>query len=192
MFLFTQKIINKERTYDGYFKIDKYTIETPDGKTHFKECFERGESVAAIVYDTVKDKFLFTRQFRIGSQSDLLEIVAGSMDKGPNETPSSALIREIKEELGYELTNEEMGLIEHISSVYVSPGGTSEKIHIFFVPVSNKTEQGGGVEDEMITTVELDVEQLQNLAQFTDAKTLIGVQWFLLKAYTEKVKQEEE
>lgn len=97
------------------------------------------------------------------------------MDK-ENEAPVEALIREINEELGYELTDDEIDMVEHIASVYVSPGGTSERIHIFLVTVTNQVADGGGVGDEEISRVEMTSQEILDwLPKIQDAKTLIGM-----------------
>src|SRR5437867_3188210 len=140
-------ITNREIAYNGHFKIIKYTVSDGENSEVY-ECFERGDAVAAVVWNTEKEKFLFTKQFRIGSKSDLLEIVAGTMDV-EGETPDDAIKREMDEELGYVVDK-----ITPITSVYVSPGGTSEKTHIFYIEVSNKVSDGGGVGHEKIETVE--------------------------------------
>ena len=98
------KISNQRNVYNGHFKIELYDVTNPEnGQTHTEECFERGDSVAALVFDREKQTFLFTEQFRIGSKSNLIEIVAGSMDKD-GEQPIDALKRELMEETGHEAT----------------------------------------------------------------------------------------
>ena len=167
------KIISSETVYNGHFKIKKYTIDD-NGVAHVEECFERGHSVAAIVFDSVKGKFLLTKQYRIGSQSELIEIAAGSMDK-ENESPEDAIKREIAEELGYEVDE-----LMHITSAYVSPGGTSEKMHLFFALVSKQNSEGGGVEGENISTVEMSPIELNDFLNKTeDAKTYIAISWVI-------------
>lgn len=176
--IISRKIVNEEMAYDGHFKIKKFTLEDANGKKHINECFERGNSVAAVIFHRDKQVFLFTQQYRIGPQQDMIEIVAGSMDK-ENETPSQALIREVEEELGYQVITDS---VEHIASVYVSPGGTSEKVHIMYAEVENKISSGGGVEGEDITVIEMTAHQITDLSQFNDAKTVLGIQWFLNRA----------
>ena len=173
----SKKIISQDLVYNGHFKVRKYEIENEGGQREVNECFERGESVAAVIYDTDKQKFIFTKQFRIGAKDDLIEIVAGSMDK-ENEIPIQALVREIKEELGYKA---DVYSIQHIASVYVSPGGTSEKVHLYFVSVNTKISNGGGLEGEDITLIEKTPLEIVDLNQYDDAKTLIGIQWTLSK-----------
>lgn len=174
------KILGKEIVYNGRFKVIKYLVELINGKKMHQECFERGESVAALIYDQFKEKFIFTKQDRIGSQSSMIEIVAGSMDK-ENESPVEALKREVTEELGYVI--EKDSDIEHIVSYYVSPGGTSEKVHIYFVTVSKKVSEGGGVEDENIEIVEMTSKELfAYIPQINDGKTHSAIMWAMNKS----------
>lgn len=172
------KIINQERVYDGYFKVEKFTLENKD-KSDVKECFERGNSVAALVYKPSTDTFLFTEQFRIGPRAIVKEIVAGSMDVN-GEVPQETLKREVIEELGYEVKDEPV----HIGSFYVSPGGASEMIHVYLVSVENKIAEGGGVEDEDITLVELSREEMMELYHkglINDMKTFLAIQHLIIQ-----------
>jgi hypothetical protein len=50
-----------------------------------------------------------------------------------------SLRRELLEEIGYEAN-----LIEPIATFYVSPGGSSERIRLFYVEVSDPREKGAG------------------------------------------------
>lgn len=184
----------KKRIFDDFFKIDEitYRIEKFNGEMSEpirRLNFERGDSVAAIVYDTVKKKLLFTRQFRIAAweKSDgwMLEIVAGMLDK--EGTPEDIIKKEVMEEIGYATDS-----ATPISTFFVSPGGTSERIHLFYVEVSEKVAEGGGLDSEQedIQLVEYDVEdilqQLDNL-QIEDAKTIIGLMWLKNKILENKL-----
>ena len=97
----------------------------------------------------------------------------------PDETPESALRREVLEEVGYEI-----GTLEPIATFYVSPGGSSERVFLHYAEVTDagKVGDGGGVgaEGEDIRTVELTLEELDRLlatGSIQDAKTLVGLQW---------------
>jgi ADP-ribose pyrophosphatase len=56
------------------------------------------------------------------------------------DTPESAARREVEEETGCKLLK-----LEHISTFYVSPGGSSERILLYYVEVdeTSKIEAGG-------------------------------------------------
>ena len=143
------EITDKKTVYDGYFKVEEYQIKDGD-KEYTREVFERGNSVAAIVYDTVKEKYLFVKQWRPGAEGDMVEVVAGSLGI-EGEKPEEALKREIIEEMGYKVDN-----MNHLKDFYVSPGGTSEITSLFYVEVSEKIGEGGGIDNENIEVIEVD------------------------------------
>ena len=141
------EIVGRETKYSGKFKIEEVTVK--NGDKEFKaEVFDRGNSVGALVYNTETKKYLFTEQYRVGAEGVMIEIVAGKIDEG--ETPQEAVKREIAEEIGYKVDN-----ITHITDMYLSPGGSKEVMALFYVEVSEKIGEGGGIEEEDITVVEV-------------------------------------
>jgi len=169
------KEINRKTVYDGFFKLYKITYED-EGNTFDREVFVTGNAVAALLYDTRKDKFIFVKQFRPAVDQDMLELVAGILDK-EGESPEDAIAREIDEETGYAVDK-----IEHVLNFYPSPGAFAEKLHVFYAEVSRKIGEGGGAEgeNENIKLIELSKADLKEKS-FNDAKTLIAVQWAQLK-----------
>ncbi|MEJ8757072.1 NUDIX hydrolase [Pontibacter sp. H259] len=168
------EVKDRKKVYDGYFKMYELTVEQ-DGHTFTREQFDRGTAVAALVHDTEKDSFILTRQFRIGSESDLVEVVAGMVDKGEN--PEESIKREIEEEIGYHVD-----ALEHLYTFYSSPGGTTEKVLLYFAEVSKQHADGGGKADEheKIEIVEYTKEEFLQL-KTPDAKTIIAQLWLQLK-----------
>lgn len=143
------EVLETKNMYDGHFKINQLTIKDGD-KEYKREVFERGNAVAGIVYDTVKEKYLFVKQWRPGAQGDMIEIVAGTLDI-EGEKPEEALKREIIEEMGYKVD-----LINHLKDFYVSPGGCTEVCSLYYVEVSEKVAEGGGIDNENIEVIEVD------------------------------------
>lgn len=143
------EITDKKTVYDGYFKVEEYQIKDGD-KEYTREVFERGNAVAGVVYDTERKKYLFTKQWRPGADGDMIEVVAGTLDI-EGEKPEEALKREIVEELGYKVDH-----MNHLKDFYVSPGGTTEIISLFYVEVSEKIGDGGGIDNENISVIEAD------------------------------------
>lgn len=168
------EIINRETAYDGHYKLRVLTLQD-GGKQLKRERFEPGTAVGALVWDTKQERYLLTRQYRIGAEAEMVEIAAGMVDG--DEAPEAAIRREIQEELGYDVDH-----LEKIARIYPSPGANAEVITIFFAEVSNKSGKGGGLEDEdeKIEPVVFTHEQLI-AEQFEDAKTLIAAQWVRLR-----------
>ena len=168
------QIISRSRVFDGHYKINQLLIQ--DGAAQLKrEQFAPGKAVAALVYDTVRQQYVLTRQFRVGPEAEILEIAAGMIDG--DETPATAVRREIHEELGYEVDT-----LTEIVVMWPSPGMSAEEITVYYAEVSRQTGAGGGLaeENERIEMVTMSREQL--LAEpLRDAKTLIAVQWLRLR-----------
>jgi len=181
------KVKEEEVIYDGFFKFSKLKVEFEkyNGDKGIKnvEMFERGDSASVVLYETDTNSLLFTEQFRypttINSNGWLIELVAGKIDE--NEEPELTTKREIEEEIGYRVSK-----FENIGIYYLSPGGTSERIHIFYAEVksTDKTLEGGGKYDESedIKLIKIQIEDLSSAmksGQINDAKTAIGLSWYL-------------
>lgn len=180
-----------ERLYDGFFKIDRYSI---DHKTFAgertgrftRELFERGEAAAVLLYDPVQDAVVLTEQYRIGAalkETDsspwLLEVVAGIIE--PGESAEDVARRESEEEVGC-CPN---ALIP-ISSYWSSPGGTSEKVHLYCSLIDSKGLGGiHGLEHEhedilvRIIPFSLAFAAIAS-GEINNAATIIALQWLKL------------
>jgi ADP-ribose pyrophosphatase len=106
------------------------------------------------------------------------EIVAGSLPEG--ETPEACIIREVQEETGYQVEN-----LHAIATFYMSPGGTSERVLLYYGEVSGepKTTEGLGVGDEDISVTEMSSSELWHAfldGRLQDAKTIIALMWLRL------------
>ncbi len=181
-------IKNEQVVFNDHYKILKAqaTYDTFNGDTIKTKrlAFHRGDSVAVVLYEKDTDSILLTKQFRYPTTQHnegwILEIPAGSLEK--DENPSSCMEREVMEELGYKINTPQL-----VSQFYTSPGGSTEKLSLFYAEVSSedRTEKGGGVksEDEDIQLIKVPVEELgiYLLEKIIDAKTIIGLQWFLFQ-----------
>lgn len=179
-------IQSEKRIFDDKFKVEEAMLqyERFDGqmsKTVRRLNFERGDSVAAVVFNRDIEKILLINEFRYSTYHKgpgwINEVVAGMRDE--HEQPEEAMRREMKEEIGYSA-----GELTHIATFYVSPGGTSERIMLYYTEVGNadRTSQGGGLasENEDIKLVELSPQQawqMLDAGEIIDAKTIIGLTW---------------
>lgn len=160
--------------------------------------FERGDSVGVMLYDREHDAVVLVRQFRYpvyaGLERDhgaggfdprrawILEIVAGVQESG--QAAADVGNKELLEEAGYAVT----GDLQPIATILPSPGGTSERIHIFLgaVDLHTRAAEGGGVaaEGEDIQIVTLPLHRALAMVasgEITDAKTIVALQHLALK-----------
>jgi nudix-type nucleoside diphosphatase (YffH/AdpP family) len=187
------EIISKETVFQqAIFRVEQATLryETYAGEMsdeRVRLSLQRDDAAAAVVHDITNDTLLFTEQFRYPTHTVtggwLTELPAGMIE--PGEDPGHAMRRELVEEIGYEVAT-----LHPLYNFFLSPGGSSERIYLFYARVrpGDKTHEGGGVstEGEDIRTLYLplaEVEMALNSDRFIDAKTIIGLQWLLINRY---------
>src|SRR5262249_49319890 len=145
--------------------------------------FERGDSVAAVVFVRDSGRIVLVEQFRFPALEKgpgwITELAAGMIDEG--ESPVAAMRRELEEEMGYRAAR-----LQHIATFYVSPGGSSERIWLYGADVTEtaRVGPGGGLaaEHEDIRRVTWSLAQARAAiarGKVVDAKTLVGLQWLL-------------
>ena len=182
------EIQSHERVYDGHFSLERVTLryETYCGRMSGEVerlVFERGDSVAVLLYDAARDVVTLVEQFRYPpylrepDDGRLLEIVAGVVDGG--RTPDEVARAEVREEAGYALER-----LEYVSAFYLSPGACTERIHLYvaYLSYADRLGEGGGLHDEgeHIRVVELPLaEALRRVrtGAIRDAKTIIALQF---------------
>lgn len=151
------QIVSKETVYKGHFELQKITFRHKlfsGGMSNnvVRELLIKGEAAALIAYDPILDNVILIEQVRIGAYDNkqkkspwLLELVAGMVDKG-NEEPAEVAIREAQEEAGLEVK-----AVQHALSVWDSPGGQLERLHIFLGLIDSSSVKSGnihGLEEE--------------------------------------------
>ncbi len=180
-------IEQKKYILDDFFKVDEAYLrfERFNGEMSPRVrrlSLERGNSVAVLVFNHDTNKLILETQFRYPTYKNkhgwTIEIIAGMIDTG--ETPEDAIRRELQEEIG--LT---VDFLEHITTFYPSPGGSSELIYLYYSEVSGKNakyKKTGGLinEGEDVKAVEFSLEEtLMKIksGEILDAKTIISIYW---------------
>lgn len=170
------KEINRERVYEGFSKIDKITFETEDGGNVNRELNVRKSGVASLVYNRLWDTYIFVEQFRVGSNSNTLEIPAGLLDID-GEEPTDAMRREIVEETG--CTPIHIHKLDNAPKYYNAIGSSNEQIELFLTIVEEPSvSKTGGIENENIIIHEIkseDVVKYFKEGKFIDGKTIIAI-----------------
>ena len=184
-------LISQKRVFDHFFKIDEAHLqhELYNGQMSAELTrlnFNRGDSAAVILHDPMLDTVILTEQFRYPVYTKtngwILEIPAGSIEENEIADPTITLRRELMEELGYRVSS-----FRKVASFFVSPGGTSERIHLFYAAIrpEDKIAAGGGLvsEGEDIRMVSMSLKEALykiTTGDIMDAKTIIGLQWLQL------------
>ena len=185
-------ISGKKRVFDSFFKIDEFSVshELLDGTMSADQrrlVFERGDSVAVLLLNLDSRNAVLVRQFKlpalIGRRRDfeattdgwITEAIAGMINE--NETPEATAIRETMEETGYQIHNPRL-----IAKFFSSPGGTSERIFLYFAEVrdSDRSGPGGGLEDEDIEVLQMPLGELfrqLRIGSIEDPKLIIAGYW---------------
>ena len=184
------EIIESQREYDGFFKLDRVTLrfERFDGRLSepiTRLVLERGDSAAVLLYDEVADAIVLVQQFRYPAYVRdgpgwLWEIVAGMCE---GEEASAVAHKELLEEAGYAVDR-----LEHIMTFYPSPGGSSERMYLYlgFIRQQDRVADGGGLpgDDEDILVKQFGWDEAQRMlrdGEICDAKTIIALQYLALR-----------
>ena len=183
--------LDSERLVEGFFIVDKVKLRHRTHAGHMSPelswyLLRRPDAVCAVVLNTDRQTLYFVRQFRLGiaAKGDpawTVELAAGVVD--PGESRTDAILREVHEELGFEVTK-----AVEIQKMYPSPAILSERIYLYYIEVSDaqRVSDGGGTTDEHedLEILEVPVNELSDFTdayEITDAKTLIGLAWFMYR-----------
>jgi GDP-mannose pyrophosphatase NudK len=145
-----------------------------------REVYDNGNSAVILPYDPDRKTVLLTRQLRLpiflqDGKEQTVEACAGKLD---GETADRRIIKEVREELGYEVAE-----VEPLFELYVSPAAVMEKIAFFTCIYSpaDRVSGGGGLkeEGEDIEVIETSLEEAVAMVatgEIIDAKTVVLLQ----------------
>tara|TARA_B110000046_G_C12963328_1_gene385527 strand:- start:753 stop:1379 length:627 start_codon:yes stop_codon:yes gene_type:complete len=176
--------------YKGFFQVDLYQFEHAlfaGGTSNVisREILERGDAIAVLPYDPVSDTVLLIEQIRIGAIKSkhspwLLECIAGMTDGSTDY--ESVVKKEAFEEAGLELNE-----LEFMLSYLSSPGGTTERLHLYLARADLSQVKTGvyGLESEgediktHVLSIDDALTRLNN-GEMDNAATVICMQWLAL------------
>lgn len=169
------EIISKHTIYTGkIITVEKKALQLPNGKIVDREFVDHKPATAMIAI--LNDTILLVSQYRVGSNSQMLEIPAGLIEG--NEDPSICAKRELQEEIGYEPKS-----IELLGKYYLSPGFSNEIIYLYLCTnlTPCKLPQD---DDEFITIHYLPISEINNFlksGKCNDIKTALALSLLLNK-----------
>ena len=186
------EILGEQTLYEGFFTLKRIQFKHKlfaggESGVVTRELLVKGAASAVIAYDSKEDSVILVEQVRIGAayhpESNrspwLLELIAGMVEKG--EKPEEVALRESEEEAGIQVKN-----LTHCLSVWDSPGGTVERIHLFAGEVDSSQAKGihGLAEENEDIRVHV-VKREQAYQWMCEGKidngiAVIGLQWLQL------------
>lgn len=181
------KNIKKTTLSKEWARLDRidydYEFKNGEWKSVSRECYNRGNGSAILLYNSKKGSVILTKQFRmpIYEQNPLegmsIEVCAGAIDN--NDGALETIIRETEEEVGYKINN-----AQQVLSAYTSPGALTEKMYLFVAEYSDEMQvnYGGGLEseNEEIEVLELSFSkaiEMIKTEEIIDAKTIMLLQY---------------
>lgn len=186
------EIVAEKTLYKGFFTLKQIQFKHKlfaggESEIVTRELLIKGAASAVIAYDPKADSVVLVEQVRIGAAYHpepmrspwLLELIAGMVEKG--EKPEEVALRESKEEAGITVKN-----LTHCLSVWDSPGGTVERLHLFVGKVDSSQAKGiHGLADENEDIRVHVVKREQAYQWMCEGKidngiAVIGLQWLQL------------
>jgi GDP-mannose pyrophosphatase NudK len=184
------KIIGIKNLSTAHYKLDKvdFEFQTNNGswQKQSRECYDRGDGAAILLYNPTKKTVILTKQFRMpsylngNSRGMMIEVCAGLLDE---DHPETCIIKEVEEETGFKISNP-----KKVFELFSTPGAVTEKIHYFVAEYSDamKISDGGGLEEEHeeIEVLEINFEtamEMVSKGEINDAKTVVLLQYAKLQ-----------
>jgi ADP-ribose pyrophosphatase len=167
--------VSTRRIYSGrVINLDVDTVRFPDGSVGELEMIRHPGASAVVPFLSdpagPDPQVLLLRQYRYAAQRYLYEIPAGRLD--PGEEPDACARRELREETGCEAER-----VEHLFTVYTTPGFTDERIHLFMAVGLRRGESAHEADEfiEMDTMTLSRALELIEQGEIQDAKTALGL-----------------
>ena len=167
--------VSSRREYTGrVINLDIDQVRFPNGKVGELEMIRHSGASAVLPFlgDPAADDptILLIRQYRYAADGFIYEIPAGRLE--PGEPPEECAVRELREETGCTAAR-----MEHLYTMYTTPGFTDEKIHLF---VATGLERGNSSleQDEFVEAVPTTMSAALRLIKdgtINDAKTALSI-----------------
>jgi ADP-ribose pyrophosphatase len=167
--------VSSRREYTGrVVNLDIDQVRFPNGKVGELEMIRHSGASAVLPFlgDPAGEDptILLIRQYRYAAEGFIYEIPAGRLE--PGEPPEQCAVRELREETGCTAAK-----MEHLYTMYTTPGFTDEKIHLF---VATGLERGESAleQDEFVEVVPTTMSAALRLIRdgtINDAKTALSI-----------------
>jgi ADP-ribose pyrophosphatase len=167
--------VSTRRAYTGrVISLDIDTVRFPDGSQGELEMVRHPGASAIVPFLSdpagADPQIMLIKQYRYAALDFLYEIPAGRLE--PDEAPEVCARRELQEETGCTA-----GVLEHMHTMYTTPGFTDEKIHLFLAYDLTRGEANREA-DEFISVEVMPLTKALDMirdGRIKDAKTALGI-----------------
>ena len=161
------EILSKETVFKGpVFTVERIEISLPDARARKYDSIKIQNAVTILPMDS-EGNVLFVRQYRVGSNSILLELPAGKIE--PGESALATAEREIREETGYAAKS-----MLPLGKFFLSPGYSTEYMYTFLATGLYSSPLHPDA-DEFLNVVKVPQQEAMQMiqkGQIEDSKTL--------------------
>jgi ADP-ribose pyrophosphatase len=168
---FEEKQKSSRLIFDGtVLHVYRDEIYLPNGKEGYRE-FCRHNGAVCVVPVTDEGEVILVRQYRYAVGQMMLEIPAGKLDT-PDEDPTSAALRELREETGATCRS-----LTYMGVYFPSPAILTEKIHVYLAEGLEFGENDLD-DDEFLEVLRIPMDKLVDMivnGEVPDGKTQMAV-----------------
>jgi len=166
----TETVIGTQEIYSGrvvHLRID--TIRQPNGVEGKREIVAHPGAVCVV---PIRDDgmVLLVRQFRLAAGQALLEVPAGTREKG--EDPRECALRELEAETDYQAAD-----LQPLYTAYLAPGYSTELMYAYMATglTLGKTNPDEGENGETVEIPITEIESRVLSGEVADAKTIAAL-----------------
>lgn len=171
----TATVLATRRAHDGRIvTLDVETVRLPNGREVELEMIRHAGAAAVVplLSDPGADdpQVLLIHQYRHATAGRIWEIPAGVLE--PGEEPVDCARRELTEETGGVASH-----VEHLTTIYTTPGFTDERIHLFLASGITSGE-ARPEHDELIDVQPFPLSEIMKMirdGEIVDAKSMVGL-----------------
>jgi len=153
------------------FRVVEHLVETGPGQSPIKKQVILHPGAVVIVPIVGEDQVCLIRNYRVAVGKTLIELPAGTLDRG-DEAPQLTAVRELKEETGFVAQS-----WQELPAFYMSPGILNERMHLYvaqgLTPGEPEREPGEEIENLVVDWQEAVRMAEQGIIE--DAKSLVAI-----------------